>query len=61
MKCDFWASFLACTSASLYFGHEPIGAKVVTMMYLQNHCNNITNGRCIKNLLYVIETLVKIS
>jgi hypothetical protein len=30
MKCDFWASFLACTFASLYLGHEP-KAKVATI------------------------------
>jgi hypothetical protein len=32
------------------------------MMYLQNHCNSITNGRCIRSLLYAIgKTLAKIN
>ncbi len=30
MKCDSWASFLACTFASLYLGHEP-KARVATI------------------------------
>jgi hypothetical protein len=29
MKCDSWASLLACTFASLYLGHKP-KARIVT-------------------------------